>query len=489
MLCFDETRNDLFTRYANIRILPWYNNTPPELTQLLFITGTENLCFIETNGRVRIYSLISGQFQPADGEFPRHSEIRCSPDGTCLIAFVRQSAEPYSGVTENIEESSRADDNTDIARKDFSENTEAIFFENQHPITVAKSLVENQFNISNELSVDVDLTKISAALTPKQTADSKLNVHVFLLNNLRVASKVVQIPTLGNPIAIQLSFLAGRQIHLLYIPSSYEYFASIILKITIERNVCIKLILIEGYKFAHFIQNSLINFVILLFKEWRFNRSHKAITYLGKIKIASALSLPGSAKLPQGCQVIEGSATQFSKIVEPEDFLVIRGEKRPIKGVLSDTYLIVEGTYPPSITEDYANEYLEFKVERKPNSNEYIDCYSNMYQKYPIESCIQDNGEVSIASANSLHVVLGITRQQYVNCDYSQKFLRYITNTFNNLENATNKPASLLQHFKTNAVLIEDLDVWQLCRTSEVRPIGKWLIQCSCLLPIQVYLR
>ncbi|RUS20070.1 hypothetical protein BC937DRAFT_86448, partial [Endogone sp. FLAS-F59071] len=214
--------------------------------------------------------------------------------------------------------------------------------------------------------------------------------------------------------------------------------------------------------------------------------SSKATTYLGKIKIASALLLPDSTKLPHGCQIIEGSATQFSKIVVPEDFLVIRGEKRPIKEVLSDTRLIIEGTYPPSITEDYANEYLEFKVERKPNSNEYIDCYSNMYQKYPIESCIQDNGEVSVSSVNSLHVVLGISRQQFVDCDYSQRFSRYITSTFNKLVNTTNKPASLLQHFRTNAELIEDLDVWQLCRASGVRPIGKWLIQCSCLLPIQI---
>ncbi|RUS16707.1 hypothetical protein BC937DRAFT_90891, partial [Endogone sp. FLAS-F59071] len=240
VLCFDETRNDIFTRSANIRILPWYNNTPPELTQILFITGTENLCFIEANGRVRIYSLISGQFQPADGEFPKRSEIRCSPDGTCLIAFVRQSAESDSGVTKNIAESSGADkqeDNMDIASKDFSESTEAISF-------------EDQFKFSNELSVDVDCTKTSAVVTPKQTGDSKLNAHVFFLKNLKVASKVVQILALGNPNSIELSFLAGRQIHFLYITSSYEYFASKILKITVERN------------------------------EWRFNKSSKATTYL-----------------------------------------------------------------------------------------------------------------------------------------------------------------------------------------------------------------
>ncbi|RUS29883.1 hypothetical protein BC938DRAFT_480113 [Jimgerdemannia flammicorona] len=417
---FDETRSNLFIRNANIEIRLWYNNMLPELSQILFITGTEYLCFVEVDGRVRVYSLITGQFQPADGKFPPNGEVRCSPDGTCLIAFVGK--ENYCSLdTEGVSPESTPsnqqhddDDNDDDDRIFISQST---------------------------------TTLASANKADSDTGD--VDAHVYFVKDLKAASKVLTLNGIGNIGAIKITALRGLQPHLLYVKTSHKYFASKILKITVERDL------------------------------WRFNATNKAAVNLGKVRFGTDAS-------KQDNQLIEGNSTHFSKIINHGDVLLIRGERRTVREILDDMHLVIEGAFPSSLAVGYQDGFLDFKVEPKPNSNGYVDCYAAVYERYPVESCIQDNTNRMASSANTLHIILGISRQQSVDANYPVRFSKHITGTFRRLINQTNKPASSLQYFTTETESIENLNIIHFCQLSKKQEIGQWLIQMACLIPIQI---
>lgn len=168
----------MFPRKAEIKILEWYDNTPPDVTQILFITGKEEVCFVESGGRVRIFDLIRNSFLPSIGEFPPHCEVRCSPDSACLIAFVKQN---------------------------------------------------DQKDAVMEL-------KHATSLTEENVGGDWI-AHVYFLSNFKVASKIEPLYLKGSIRKVKLSILARHQIHLLYITSSNEHWSSMILKITSEKNV------------------------------------------------------------------------------------------------------------------------------------------------------------------------------------------------------------------------------------------------------------
>ncbi|RUP36199.1 hypothetical protein BC936DRAFT_138481 [Jimgerdemannia flammicorona] len=444
---FDEKRRELSVRRANIQILPWYNNVAPKLSQILFINGTEDLCFVETSGHVRVYSLVTEQFQPADGKFPRNSEVRCSPDGTCLIAFAGKPNDSEDEMEDTFAGNFESDPL--YASSEYSDDEDETLATNVEP-----SAIDHQFlnpragsiatkHLLNESTNSFADRNSSAKSSRWEGADAgDVDAHVYFLTNLNVARKIVRLHAVGDIRAIKLSLLAGLQTHLIYITSSYEYFASNILKITIERN------------------------------EWRFNESNKTTINLGKVR--------ASATFIQGNQAIDGNGTQFFNI-EPDDLLVVRGEKRPVKEVLSATRLIVEGAF-----EGIADGFLDFKIERRPNSNAYVDCYSNMYQRYPVDSCIKDDSEMSVPLANDLQIVLGISKEHVKGNEYPDRFSKHAKDAFDELIKMTNKPASALRHFTTSVQSIEELDIIKLCKLSAARPIGHWLIQMSCLLPIQI---
>ncbi|RUS18258.1 hypothetical protein BC937DRAFT_88981 [Endogone sp. FLAS-F59071] len=415
---FDEGKDNLFLRNANIQILPWYNNVAPELSQILFVNGTEDLCFVETNGRMRVYSLVTGQFQPLVAELPHNSEVRCSPDGACLIAFVgkRDGPEDMEGIVEEEKE----DDDKD----------------------------EDVRSLGNSIEMlDVDLLPFNAIKKDKEGDLGHIEAHVYFVKNLSVASKVVQLPGIGGDArTIKLSALAGRQIHLLYLSDS-QYIASKILRITVEKN------------------------------EWHFNETNKATLTLGKVRCEHPI-------LQQDIQIIEGSGTTFTKFLKLGDLMVIRGEKRSVKEIVSDTRLIIEGSFSTSLRNDgSADKLFDFKVERKPDSNGYVDCYSGMYQRYPVDSCIRDNSAISVSA---LYIFLEVSRQELDNSRYAMRFSEYIGKAFNELIKSTNKPADSLKYFAIDTKWIESMDILNLCLQSKVRPIGQWLVSMACLLPIQI---
>ncbi|KAJ7195854.1 hypothetical protein C8J57DRAFT_534894 [Mycena rebaudengoi] len=70
---------------------PWY--TPgTHVCQSCFVSGCEEILFIDTSGQARIFSLITQQFRPASLSLDRTpSSIYSSPDGACLVLAFRDS--------------------------------------------------------------------------------------------------------------------------------------------------------------------------------------------------------------------------------------------------------------------------------------------------------------------------------------------------------------------------------------------------------------
>ena len=66
----------------------------PDIQHFLFINDTEDLCFIEKGGRTRIYNLINRQFRPAVCDLPPNTaNVLSSPDGSCIVAFAKETIE------------------------------------------------------------------------------------------------------------------------------------------------------------------------------------------------------------------------------------------------------------------------------------------------------------------------------------------------------------------------------------------------------------
>ncbi|CAG8818055.1 24918_t:CDS:2, partial [Gigaspora margarita] len=114
---FDEEYTNLIPHNSNIQILHWYNFKAPDIKHFFFIKDSEELCFVEVGGRARIYNLLNCQFRPGIGQFPANAaSIMSTPDGLCIIAFVKETlqieqpfeddnVEPYSSdINVNINE-------------------------------------------------------------------------------------------------------------------------------------------------------------------------------------------------------------------------------------------------------------------------------------------------------------------------------------------------------------------------------------------------
>ncbi|PKC68809.1 hypothetical protein RhiirA1_440393 [Rhizophagus irregularis] len=96
---FDDNRSILYGRNANIQLLQWYNNSIPNIKYFLFIKDTEELCFVENNGRARIFNVITRQFRPAVCNFPFNLvNVLSSPDGSCIMAFVEVRPEEADSI-------------------------------------------------------------------------------------------------------------------------------------------------------------------------------------------------------------------------------------------------------------------------------------------------------------------------------------------------------------------------------------------------------
>ncbi|CAB4420745.1 unnamed protein product [Rhizophagus irregularis] len=82
--------------------------------------------------------------------------------------------------------------------------------------------------------------------------------------------------------------------------------------------------------------------------------------------------------------------------------------------------------------------------------NDFINAYKLMFEKYPIDGCIDPKQNCPL----SLRVVLDTNIEEY-----GKEFEKYINKMFKNLKRSTKKPASSLNEFSISVITFQELDV------------------------------
>ncbi|CAJ0758485.1 10018_t:CDS:10 [Entrophospora sp. SA101] len=363
---FDENQASLYSRNPNIQILQYYNNSAPDIKYFFFIKNTEELCFVETNGRAKIYNLITGQFRPAT--LPDSTNISSTPDGSCIVVFVKEKSTTSSSNDEN---------GTDVDS------------DNECP--------EEQKHSKNK------------DLTPNDV----FKAYVYFCSNMgNTANKVVELPSNMDSLEFfQFSTINDRQMHLTTIDVENNLFHSLITKITLQKT---------QYQFQQ--------------------RNQKKP--IGQIRLLKITSDNDKNKF----SILK---TNFNHNIKEGEYIVIKGQKLSVVDVISDTKLKVAGVYH-TLSLDNDDAWVDFQTVPKTKLNGFIDAYKLMFEKYPIESCID--------SEQNRPLNLKILKKK------------------------TKKPASILKHFKTTITTFSDLDIEEnnfISKHSIKYQLGEWIIQLS----------
>ncbi|CAJ0762989.1 13890_t:CDS:10 [Entrophospora sp. SA101] len=374
---FDENQASLYSRNPNIQILQYYNNSAPDIKHFFFIKTTEELCFVETNGKTKIYNLVTGQFHPATLQFPPDSiNMSSTPDGSCIVVFVKE-----------------------------------------------KSTASNN--------------------------DENGTAYVYFCSNMgNTANKVVELPPNMNSIELlQFSSINNRQIHLTTIDIKNNLFLSLVTKITLEKT---------QYRFQQCNQGKLV----------------------GQVKLLRIFTDSNNNNYSS----LKGKNTSFKHAVHKGEYIVIKKEKLSVVDVISNTELKVAGVYQTLSLDD--DTWIDFQIEPKIKLNGFIDAYKLMFEKYPVESCIDPEQNRPL----NLKIVLDIN-DDCKDENYDRKFEKYVVSMFNELKKKTKKPASILKHFKTTVTTFSELDIEEndfISKHSNKYQLGDFVIQLSCLIPIQI---
>jgi hypothetical protein len=176
--------------------------------------------------------------------------------------------------------------------------------------------------------------------------------------------------------------------------------------------------------------------------------------------------------------IIEGKNTHFEKNIQKGGHIVIMGEKHSVLEVLSDTKIKIAGHFKPISGLD---KWMEFRIESKTKLNDLIDVYRLMFEKYPVENCIDSEQNRPLC----LKIVLDIEDNDIEK--YGKNFEEYTSEIFKDLRRSTKKPMSILKKFSTSAITFRKLDIenFQQKFSSEFE-LGKWIIQLCCLIPIKI---
>ncbi|KAG8900671.1 hypothetical protein FRB99_005822, partial [Tulasnella sp. 403] len=88
LFAIDESFTNIQSRGSPFNLLPWYQDGIPKIAATAFFAGTEELCLLEENGRVRVFSFLAQSFKPGTIRLnPVVCHLQASPDGTALIAI------------------------------------------------------------------------------------------------------------------------------------------------------------------------------------------------------------------------------------------------------------------------------------------------------------------------------------------------------------------------------------------------------------------
>ncbi|CAI2161359.1 15834_t:CDS:10 [Funneliformis geosporum] len=176
----------LYPRNPKIQLKHWYNNDAPTIQHFLFINSTEELCFVEKSGRTRIFNLINQQFRPTTCDLPSDAtKVLSSPDGSCIVAFVREKSGPK---TANV------DDHTENEYTDSEDDGTDVFTNKTKEICRAYVYFCTTFGYSNFKVINLPPT-IQSLEFLQFSCINRLQTHLMSLDlkNGRFGSSIVKI--------------------------------------------------------------------------------------------------------------------------------------------------------------------------------------------------------------------------------------------------------------------------------------------------------
>ncbi|CAG8764304.1 11827_t:CDS:2, partial [Gigaspora rosea] len=444
---------------GGIQISAWYGNTIPDIKFMFFIKDKEEICFVQTNGTARIFNLITNQFLPGTAYFPINArDIVCTPDGSCIVAFVEEDALEKNISEENALEKNESKKNNTSEENKFEKNVSERDTSEEEDTLEKNKLEENALeeNIldknTSKINTLEENTSKNALNVNNDTADSANEPNTHNLKTRRAyiyfcsgfgkpASKVIQLPPIISTLELIQFSCMENQIHLTTLDVHTGIFQSLIIKITHEKT------------------------------QYSFQRKFSKQS-LAKVRAIKNFSQD---------MELEGNDTSFICDVKKGENLVIMREKRAVLEIYSDKRLKVSGAFQCMIDID---SWMEFRIEPKTKLNGFVDAYKLMFEKYPIDNIIDPDQKHIM----NLQIALDLNDNEKLS-NYKNKFQKYVADTFDELKRSTNKPATSIEKYGLLCLPFSDFNLEDLYNElDDLKKIqlGEWIIQLCILIPIQI---
>ncbi|PKB98371.1 hypothetical protein RhiirA5_431468 [Rhizophagus irregularis] len=313
--------------------------------------------------------------------------------------------------------------------------------------TIDLSIEPESKNFENEdQNPCLENIEISDNRSP-QLQSEIVKAHIYFCTEFgKPANKVIEMPTNMQSLELyQFSILHKRQIHLTTLDIDYGSFRSVIIKITLEKT---------KYRFQQ-------------------RPSKKS---LGQVKFESVPSNNNYNEF-----IIIGRETNFTQDIKKGENIVVMGERHKVIEIISEERIKLAGNFSSLLN---VEPWLDFRIEPKTRLNGLIDSYKLMFEKYPIDSCIDNEQNKPL----NLHIVLDILSDEADIDEYSTNFEDYVLDMFKDLKRETNKPQISLKKFSTFVTAFQGFDIENLIKRKKITnyQLGEWIIQLSCLIPIQI---
>ncbi|KAJ3100214.1 hypothetical protein HDU96_010418, partial [Phlyctochytrium bullatum] len=425
VMCFDETFRELYTKYAKIEIARWYNDQIPDIADMIFIPGSEEICFVERSGRVRIYSLVTTDFKPVTLTLlPNFLRLMPTQDGSCLLAF--------------------------------------------YPVgTAALKDAADSAKDSDDVHHGIDASAEPSPLP----FEKKVEVHIYFCSRLsNRASKILALPpqiTTDIVPQLQMVHLFKRQLHLVCVTEGMLY--SIIADITLERH---------RWQFKADKRR----------KELKVSESFpgKAMVLAEDPRIIRGVgtSFTANTRIDDFITVAGIERRKIIKILDDEAIVV----DRPLMTVCYGTeleYVIEQRTGSNSLLNVYQKMYTKFPIQScvEREANDISRVPKRLFIMLPDElranprqtSLPEELFDVS-ASAEELAKL-----QKYATS--------YFRSTFAELKRTTSKNIKPIAGFEVVVKRQSEIQrtFFESCCKQEVPvPFSNWLLAIFCLIPIQI---
>ncbi|CAG8820978.1 15126_t:CDS:10, partial [Gigaspora margarita] len=342
-----DENQQFYKRAGGVQICAWYGNIIPDIKFLFFIKDKEEICFVQTDGQARIFNLVTNQFLPATAHFPVNaSDIACTPDGSCIVAFVEENVSGENPTDESKSHMSNEKDNeSDISISDTASNSDTE-------------------DSTNEPSGTDDL--------PVKRA------YIYFCSGFgRPASKVINLP----PIISTLEFIQfsciENQIHLTTFDIHARMFQSLIIRIIHEKT---------QYSFQQkFNKRSLGKVRAITNFSQDMELEGNNTSFMRDIKKGENLVIMGEKRVVlkvYSDKKLKVSGT-FQCMIGIDSWMEFRIEpQRKLNGYV-DAYKLMFEKYPiDNIIDPDQNRALNLHIALDLKDNEKISNYENKFQDY-----------------------------------------------------------------------------------------------------------